>query len=310
MPRLPPAEKLSLAVRKNVRDEWDNNKADFEKQLSEVLGTEWTFDINPNAVWPYHNDGYAKDSLGSCIKSYAEGLIYQIKYLTERYQDLAEEINTLAPAHVVGLTVDETEPKRFSYGSVSVEDDKLVLLFRPDSLGTNISYAAQEDQLFPALNAVPSDKPLSFSARHSIATDYEPQIEKVREAIATKLGKPDVKLVPNFEDLFAKLKAAASVKGNDVRDDWETQLGYIAHQYFEGLDWQLKSINVEDDEMVQEGFNEAVEKSELTIRLVDKLKYGSYGEVVIEDGILFIQTLPEKWGTNVSYAAEKLMDQL
>lgn len=51
-----------------VRDEWDNNKADFEKQLSELLGETWTIDINPNAVWPYHNDGYAKDSVGSCIK--------------------------------------------------------------------------------------------------------------------------------------------------------------------------------------------------------------------------------------------------
>jgi len=41
MPRLPPAEKLSLALRKNVRDEWDNNKADLESQLSGVLGQPW-----------------------------------------------------------------------------------------------------------------------------------------------------------------------------------------------------------------------------------------------------------------------------
>ena len=70
MPRLPPAEKLSLAVRKNVRDEWENNKADLERQLTELLGTPWTIDIAPNAIWPYHNDGYAKESLGSCIKAY------------------------------------------------------------------------------------------------------------------------------------------------------------------------------------------------------------------------------------------------
>jgi hypothetical protein len=69
MPRLPPAEKLSLALRKNVRDEWDNNKANLEKQLSEVLGETWTVEVTPNAIWPYHNGGYAKESLGSCIKA-------------------------------------------------------------------------------------------------------------------------------------------------------------------------------------------------------------------------------------------------
>jgi hypothetical protein len=53
-----------------VRDEWDNNKADLEKQLSEFLGETWTLEVNPNAIWPYHNEGYAKESLGSCIKAY------------------------------------------------------------------------------------------------------------------------------------------------------------------------------------------------------------------------------------------------
>ena len=50
-----------------VRDDWENKKADFEKKLSDLTGASWTIDINPLAIWPYHNDGYAKDSLGSCI---------------------------------------------------------------------------------------------------------------------------------------------------------------------------------------------------------------------------------------------------
>ncbi len=55
-----------------VRDELDNNKADLEKQLSDLLGAAWTIDINPLAIWPYHDDGYAKESLGSCIKAYVQ----------------------------------------------------------------------------------------------------------------------------------------------------------------------------------------------------------------------------------------------
>jgi len=53
-----------------VRDEWDNKKADLEKTLSEHLGTAWTFEANPLAIWPYATDGsYGKESLGSCLYS-------------------------------------------------------------------------------------------------------------------------------------------------------------------------------------------------------------------------------------------------
>lgn len=63
-PAKPPAN-----IRSSVRDEWENKKGDFEKELKELLGgVEWSLaEINPNAIWPYHNDGYAKESLGSCI---------------------------------------------------------------------------------------------------------------------------------------------------------------------------------------------------------------------------------------------------
>lgn len=50
-----------------VRDEWENKKADLEKQLSDILTVPWTVDIDPKQVYAYAGDGYAKDSLGSCI---------------------------------------------------------------------------------------------------------------------------------------------------------------------------------------------------------------------------------------------------
>jgi hypothetical protein len=78
MTRLPPVEKFPLALRKNVRDEWENNKEGLEAELSGLLGTAWTIDINPLAIWPYHNDGYAKESLGNCIKGYASACFLTI----------------------------------------------------------------------------------------------------------------------------------------------------------------------------------------------------------------------------------------
>ncbi|KAK0657020.1 hypothetical protein B0T16DRAFT_50502 [Cercophora newfieldiana] len=312
MPRLPPAEKLSLALRKNVRDEWDNNKADLEKQLSDVLGEPWTIEVNPLAIWPYHNDGYAKESLGSCIKAYVEGAIYQVKYLTGRYDSLAAEINEIANAKVLTLDADESEPSRFSYSGADVAEGKLRMLFNPKSLGVNIDYSLQEANLFAALNGAPTEKPISFQARLSIRSDYEPTIAATQHQLAEILGKSDdeIKITPNFEDTFAKLAAYKKTKGSDLRDDWETCLGSFTLKYLEGLVWQMKSQKFNDDEMLQEGFIEAVPSLEFVFRIVDKLKTGTYGEVEISDGKLYIQAPAERWGTNVDYIAEKLIDLL
>ncbi|KAK5658928.1 hypothetical protein OQA88_1744 [Cercophora sp. LCS_1] len=310
MVRLPPAEKLSLALRKNVRDEWDNNKKDLEQQLSEILGQEWTVDINPNAVWPYHNDGYAKESLGSCIKSYVEGAVYYLKYLGGRYDSLIGEVNEIASAHV--LTMDVDEESRVSYCGVDVVDGKLRIIFNPTSLGVNINDALSESNLLPALNNAPTDKPLSFSARLGIASDYEPAIAAVRHQFAELLGKQDdeINLNPNFEETFAKLKEAASNKKNDIRDDWQNNLGSFTLKYWEGLAYQMKYQKVGEDDLVQEGFLDAVSSLEFKFRIVDSLEYASYAEVVIKDGILYLQSKATTWGTNIDYAAEKLIDQL
>ncbi|KAK4129076.1 hypothetical protein N657DRAFT_630045 [Parathielavia appendiculata] len=322
MGRLPPAEKLSLAVRKNVRDEWENKKADLEEQLSGVLGTAWTIDIQPNAIWPYHNDGYAKESLGSCIKavpqqlmlpSYVEGAIYQINYIVNRYgDDFKKEVNTICGAHILSMDLEEAQPPRFSYGGCDVLDGKLRILFVESNLGTNIDYCCQEEALTRALNEAPGDTPMSFKVRMGIRTDYDPKIHDVRRQIAGMLGKPEdaVTLTPNFEATFAKLDAAVKAGNSDVRDDWQRNLADFTFRYFDALAYQMKYIKVGEDELVQEGVLEAVSTNEYAFRIVDELKHDSYCEVDIEDGVLYLQTTPGKFGINIDYVASKLMDRL
>ena len=58
-----------------VRDTWETKLPDLEKQLSDVLGVSWTVDIDPKAVYPYAVEGYAKESLGSCLVEYVEATI-------------------------------------------------------------------------------------------------------------------------------------------------------------------------------------------------------------------------------------------
>ncbi|KAH6650423.1 hypothetical protein F5144DRAFT_44443 [Chaetomium tenue] len=308
MARLPAAEKLPLALRKNVRDEWENNKADLEKQLSDILGTAWTIEVNPLAIWPYHNDGYAKESLGACLKAYVEGAIYQLKYQTSKHGDEHKtEINTICHAHILTIDLEETSPARFSYGGCDVLDGQLRILFVENNLGTNIDDCLGEDKLTKALNAAPGDAPLSFVARTAIRADYDPKIAEVRAQIAALLGKSaeEVTLNPNFEANFAALKADSS-----VRDDWQGNLGSFTLLYFEGLAYQMKYIKVGEDEMVQEGLLEAVSSNEYAFRVVEKLKNETYCEVEIEEGVLYLQCVPKYFGTNVNDAAAKLMDKL
>lgn len=51
-----------------MRDNWESKKEEFDKQLSDVLGESWTFDIDAKNVYPYGEDrSYAKESTGAMI---------------------------------------------------------------------------------------------------------------------------------------------------------------------------------------------------------------------------------------------------
>ncbi|EJT75652.1 hypothetical protein GGTG_05584 [Gaeumannomyces tritici R3-111a-1] len=318
MPRLPPAEKLPLALRKNVRDDWENKKEGFEKELTELLGgVEWSLkEINPLAIWPYHNDGYAKESLGSCIAAYVAGAIYQLKYFIQQHgeEEAVKEINEIAYEHSMILDFDE-EKKLGSYGGVEIADGRIRLGFAPQCLGTNVDYCIDGTKFAQALNdAAPApgtSAPMSYLARNDIRMEYDAKIEETRKKLAEMLERPEIKLVPNFEEAFAKMtEAKAKDKKKVMRDDWQQNLGNFVRRYYEGLEYQAKYQKFGEDEMLREGLNEVLESGEFRFRIVDQLKYGSYGEVVVEDGAIYLQCKPDTFGTNVDYVAEKLVDQL
>jgi hypothetical protein len=215
-----------------------------------------------------------------------------LKYFAEKFgEEGLKEINSIAYKHVITMDIDDA--KRFSYGGVDVNDGNLRILFAPGSLGTNVDYACESATLQKALNDAPapggSTEPLSFSARTGIRQEYDPKIEDVRKKVGALIAKPDIKLNPNFEDTFSKLKEESKIKKTELREDWESNMGSYALAYFEGLVSQLDWQKFEDDDLLQEGFNEAVEKGEIAYRIVDKLKYDSYCECEVEDGVLYLQ---------------------
>ncbi|KEY65341.1 hypothetical protein S7711_01852 [Stachybotrys chartarum IBT 7711] len=312
MPRLNPVEKLPLAVRKNIRDEWESKKGDLETQLSELLGESWTLEASPNALFPYGEEGsYARQSTGAMIYSlyrYFESGISQLKYFVERHGDNGKtELNTIASAHVI--TIDYDDEKRFTYNGCAISPDgKLVILFEENNLAVNIYDALSTENVQKALNSAPTAdaSALSFVARSGISADYEAEIGPIQEKINKLLGK-EITLEPGFDDLYAQLKAAAS---SDF--PWqERNIGNFVHKYFNALADALEYQKFGEDEMLQEGFNEGVESGKVAFRLVDKSKLkASYNESVVEDGVLYMQTVPEYFGTNIDSIAANLIDLL
>ncbi len=223
------------------------------------------------------------------------------------------EINGICGTHELGMDVDESQT--FSYCGCTVSEGRLVIVFNEGSLGTNSNDALDQRTLLDALNAAPpaagSTSNISYAARAGIRTEYDSKIEEVRASIADMIGRRDgFKLSPNFDDVFARLAEEKKRKSDSLDAEWESRLGYYAFSYFEGLAYIMKSQGFGDDDLLREGFNEGVEKAEVALRIVDKLQYDSYCEVVIEDGVLYIQMLATTWGTNAGYAAQKLIDQL
>lgn len=284
--------------------------------MNEILGADWKVVINPLAVWPYGTDDFAKERLGQCLHAYVDGAIYQLKYFAQNYgDDGKQELNNLAYKHELNMMYDDK--KKYSYCGPAVIDGQLVILFSEKQLGTNASYAFENAPLQKALNEAPAPpsvngaaSQMSYAARTDIKKNYDPNVEDIRKKIADMVKMPDLKLEPNFESNFEMLKKNAKAAG--IREDWESRIGDFFLKYFDGLRYTLEWKKFGEDDMLHEGFQEAVSKGEVHIKVVEKLETGksNYNECVIKDSILYLQTTPKTWDSNINDSAAHIIDML
>ncbi|KAK4226830.1 hypothetical protein QBC38DRAFT_455863 [Podospora fimiseda] len=298
MPHLPPAQNLSLAVQKNIWEDWENNKANLQAELSNNLGTDWIIDVNPFGIYPYHNDGYVKQWLGTCIKDYFQHAVYQFKFLIKRYVNIKDEINDIAHRHILTLDVEETNPPRFAYGGCDIANGKLRILFEENHLGVNTTNCCNEDNLFRALNTASNDKPMTFYVRLGIHNDYEAKIPAVQRDLTEllNLNEGELTLSPNLEETFVNMQDAVNRGVKTFRDDWEQVFGATICRYFAAAFWQMKYMKFEEDERSREGFLAALTKREIAFRIVDSLQHDSWSECEFVDGIMYVQTTVEYFG--------------
>jgi len=313
MPGRPPVEKLPLSARKNIRDEWDAKKGGLEDRLTDILGAKWTFEVDPHSLYAYttdDNNALLKERPGFLIHSTIESALEQLRKFAEEYgEDGKGELNTVASAHVLAVAVaskDEPEFEAISTVGCSIRDGaKLCIVYEERYIGYNSDQSLVD--LADVLNAAGTPQAadakkdeasaqgavagrsdvLEFKSRVSIRKEYAPKIEAVRERIAKAVAVKDIKLEPGFEANYKKLKAA---KEAGINRDWPSRIGYMTLVYFDGLAGNLERQKFPDDDLLQEGFQEAVVKGTIGVRVVDKLLNGAkFNQVQIEDGVLWIQ---------------------
>jgi hypothetical protein len=198
-------------------------------------------------------------------------------------EDGKSELNTVCSKHQLVFAPQDTT--KYTYGGLVVKDSALNLVFADNNLGTNVSDVSVE--IAKALKdapAAPGASAFNIDARNSVRDKYDPNVEEVRSSIAGLVNMPNLKLNSNFEH-----NASMLAKSADQNPSWDTQIGSATLSYFSGVENHLKRQGFKGDEMLQEGFQEAVEKGEICFRIVDKLTKGSYNEVIIEDGVLYVQ---------------------
>ncbi|KAF4946127.1 hypothetical protein FGADI_11405 [Fusarium gaditjirri] len=163
------------------------------------------------------------------------------------------------------------------------EEETFDAFFGADRLGSNAGYAFWHKNLEKGISLAPTTDTLSFYARKGIREDYEPDIADVQSDLKGILHK-DITLHPHFEEVYEKL--------NLTKDgtDFDEYLGAFILSYF-----HVSSVRWSG--------------GEVHFRILGTVA-GNSGEAAIEDGIRYLQTSPDKWGSNINDISNNIMDLL
>jgi hypothetical protein len=313
-PVVPPVDKLPLAARKDIRDEFDANLPEWTETVSKILGEPYKLEADFLQFYAYvanDDDSWAKRCPGSCAKAYFESFVENLKKFTEegQYADAVTAFNDLITERRIVLAADN----KFSYCGCSVKGGVLEINFNTKNPGTNTHYAASElEQQFDKGLFERSPLALPLIAKRGIRDNWEG--DKRDEVIAKfkeELGV-DIKLMADYDAIWKAL-VEGKEKNKDVDlESGSRNLGSYLYYYFDGCAYQF-NYKFNKDEMMVEGFSEAVPTREIWVEVVPETKAGlkeTYYECEIKDGKFIMRTIPRYWGTNSNSAASNVVDLL
>lgn len=132
-------------------------------------------------------------------------------------------------------------------------------------------------------------------------TSWEDQSEQLDSDLGAILAMPAIVLDPNVEEVFFAIHDCGGTP-------WMAQFGRTVFLYFDALKNQLLEQGFKDDELLQQALKKTVTSQTFKLRVVKKLgesflvwlrttltcfvDSGNANEVVIEDGVCYLQVSP------------------
>lgn len=306
-----PAEKLSLAVRKNIRDKWESKKAEHESEIATFLGVEqFTITVDFNAVFPYAEARNYADSIGNLVNEYYSSLERRLGDYTKQGKDEEAKEALRKVLTKRSSSFQATDAKGISYCGLQIVDGELLVVFNHQNFASNISDVADkiDSVVDDALDAL-GENDLPIVTRRSIAKSLTPKIPEWQDKLQEFFGKQYT-----FEyDVRAALDKLKQFP-NEIswfKDRINQALPQFISNYFESLVNNLEYLKFGKDEMLQEAFVEATSSLVIRFEVVDSLPKGkNYNNAAFVDGELRLQAAPKNFASNIDEIGRDLVDKL
>jgi hypothetical protein len=147
---------LSLATRKNIRDEFDNKKGELESKFSTALGVsmtvgpvDWANIVAELDKWA--NGGKAhdwKERVGEGAFKVIEGFCNNIERIAGSDEMVKEAILEKVSKHQISFKLVETLPEEFYYNGYNFQDGVLYLIAAPSGWPTNVGDTGKDIEKF------------------------------------------------------------------------------------------------------------------------------------------------------------------
>lgn len=241
---------------------------------------------------------------------YANSATSGISNFADKFgSDGIAELNKLASSHSIALESYTTRVEGTC--SCEIANEKLKIIFSPGDIGVNIDDALSK--LSEAVNTASKNSDsanLPFNTRKDIKENYESRVAGIESRLAQIIGVDKIDVVVDFHAIYATLLAYYEKDKHYSLQGFENVLGSRTIEYLESLPFALETDNFDKDDMLQEALQEAVSTKTIVVRLVDKLERNTYNETVIQDGKLYLQTVPKNWSVNTDQIANGIIDIL
>jgi len=312
MPARKPLDKLPLAIRKNVRDNYENHVPENQSKIAKAIGIDsFTFKVDINALIPYADDSGPQQDPGYYTNEYFTSLVTAVEEYTKNGSDEEAKDVLKKVLHKKEATIAPREKLPDSIAGCETKDGVFYLLFRTDGDRSYFAGCANEAcykfaaAIDKGLDALGGEE-LPVVTRRSVAANLDPVIKEVGEKFESLFGKP----IPLSYDVKAVLDAYHNRKGDgNTFNDFNDYAPNLIASYFTEAAAKLEYLNFGADDMLKEAFLESAENG-IKFEVVQKLQHNQLNDCIFEDGFFKLQTTAQYIGSCPDEAAGYAVDRL